>query len=84
MFPFPYEWKKNSLPFPPLFFSGGKKMAEGKVIGWKVKTENIFSCLEDGLKINGKMNVFQVLKTFLENNYKISTGANPLHKYFPV
>lgn len=63
MFPSPSVWKKNSLSFLPLFdFCRGNKVEEGKVMGWKVKTENIFSCLEDDFKINGKMNVFQVLK----------------------
>lgn len=59
---------KKELSFLPLLFDfcSGNKVKEGKVMGWKVKTfvksENIFSCLEDDLKINGKMTVFQVFK----------------------
>lgn len=56
---------KKELPFLLLFdFCSGSEVEEGKVMGWKVKTfiksENI-SLLEDDLKINGKLNLFQVL-----------------------
>lgn len=59
-------YEKRAPLFATCYFCSGNKVEKGKVMRWKVKTfvksENIFSCLEDDLKMNGKMNIFQVLK----------------------
>lgn len=54
-------------------------MIEVKVMGYRDRTENIFTCLEVGLKLIEKLTYFNSSETFLHSNYKISTKANPLN-----